>query len=77
MNQPLNGQAHYQSKDGKHSLSWHFGVWNLGSASYLDTAWVWSRNNVSCPDEIRNWSFWDENNQVQNAGGNLKFDCIR
>ena len=77
MTQPLNGRAHYQSKDGKHSLTWHFGVWNLGSSSYLDTAWVWSRDNVTCPDEIRNWSFWDENNQVQNAGGNLKFDCIR
>ena len=77
MIQPINGRAHYQSKDGKNSLTWHeSGVWNLGSTSHLDTAWAWSKNDVSCPYDISDWSFWDETNQVQNARGSLEFDCL-
>ena len=76
MTQSYNERAHYQSKDGIHSLTWGASrVWNLGSFSQLETAWAWSEDNVSCPNEITNWSFWDKNNQVQNAKGSLRFVC--
>ena len=76
MDQPHNGRAHYKSKDGKNSLTWNgSGVWNLGSSSFLDTAWAWSNNNVLCPYDVRDWSFWDQNNQVKSAKGSLEFEC--
>ena len=75
--QKHNGKTYYQSRNGKHALSWHeSGVWNLGTSDQLGTAWAWSKDNVSCPYEIRNWEYWDSDNQVQKATGNLEFDCI-
>ena len=72
-----NGKTYYQSRDGKHALSWQeSGVWNLGTADQLGTAWAWSKDNVSCPYEITNWEYWDSNSQVQKADGTLEFDCI-
>ena len=76
--QTFNGRAFYESKDKKIALSWDNvkGVWNLGNADQRNTAWAWSNDDVSCPDEIENWSYWDENNQVQNAFKTLTFDCL-
>ena len=75
--QKHNEKSYYQSRDGKHALSWHeSGVWNLGTADQLGTAWAWSKDNVSCPYDITNWEYWDSNSQVQKASGTLEFDCI-
>ena len=61
-------------------MTWHQSpgnVWNLGSSAYPDTAWVWSHSNVSCPNEINDWSYWDENNDVKDASADaLKFVCL-
>ena len=67
------------SKSGKIALAWDNSrkVWNLGSADHPGTAWAWSNDDVTCPNEIEKWSYWDENGQVQDALKTLEFDCSK
>ena len=70
-------EPYYLSKNGKFALAWDNirRVWNLGSADHPGTAWVWSNDDVTCPNEIEQWSYWDENGQVQDALKTLEFHC--
>ena len=74
-----NGERKYRKDSGNTweiMYQWTDNTWRIGQHEQYDPGYVRSRASALCPEDIRQWQFFDRENRFDYVNGEITVQCV-